>query len=60
MTIKEQINNLKKYKEQLIAYKKRELIENYLDEQTNSRFIMTGGYNKGKKDVKVKVLTLNR
>ena len=60
MTIKEQINNLKKYKEQLIAYKQRELIENYLDEQTNSRFIMTGGYNKGKKDVKVKVLTLNR
>ena len=59
MTIKEQIERLKKYKEQILEYARREIVKSIIDEQTENRFAPIGGSNT-KSDVKVKVLTLGR
>lgn len=59
MTIKEQIESLKKYKEQILEYARKQIIESIIDEQTENRFASIGGSNT-KSDVKVKVLTLGR
>ena len=59
MTIKEQIENLKRYKEQILEYARKQIIESIIDEQTENRFAQIGGSNT-KSDVKVKVLTLGR
>lgn len=59
MTIKGQIESLKKYKEQLLEYARKQIIESIIDEKTENRFAPIGGSNT-KSDVKVKVLTLGR